>query len=56
MAFKESNEKIESFLKENELYPLHLINYLQANHETVCRDKSEDDELMNELDEFRNSN
>lgn len=51
--FAESNELIEKFMKENDLYPMHLEMYLQDKHDIICRSKQEDDEIGEELDRLR---
>lgn len=54
--FDESNEKIAKFLKENNLFPMHLEMYLTLKCEVICRAKWEDDALSEELDKLREQN
>jgi len=53
MPFSETNKKIEQFLDENDLYPMHLEMYLDEVCNIVCRSKQEDDEITDELDRLR---
>lgn len=54
--FDKTNLIIENFLKENNLFPMHLEMYLTLKCEIVCRSKWEDDQIGEELDRLREEN
>jgi len=53
-AFEKENELIAKFMKDNDLYPMHLEMFLDTKYGIVCRSKEDDDEIAEELECLRN--
>jgi len=53
-AFEKENELIAKFMKDNNLYPMHLEMYLDMEGDIVCRRKEDDDEIEEKLERLRN--